>query len=333
MKKSLVLLLTLIALVGPIMACGQAAKPSPVSTPTTGPTPTPLPLQAPGLEGVTVRTLCLEVEQSFPEITDPEYEELTPHISETTQLILSGLGLQVVEGACDAILAITMIGKAIGATYLKAGFCYEGAEVNGEIHLTLSGRPPLSVPISGSFKPRSMIPSEHCSKEPFTAPFSLAWPNALLRGLAQLWGPRVFIAAMWDDERGVGSAAIELLGRIGPVEEAVPALIQVLESHKSSFVREDAVFALGQIGPDVAEIIPALAEALEDKSSLVRAAAAEALGQLGPRAVEAVPALIQTLRNPGFSGRKASAEALSAITGQDFGEDARTWQAWWDEQQ
>jgi len=347
-----------------------------------------------------VQTLCLEVDQSFPEVTNPELEEITPKVRETTQRVLAALGLQFVEGSCDATLAITITGKAIGETYLNAGFCYEGAEVNGEIHLTIPGRTPLTVPISSRTEPPSMIREDMCAKEPYLAPFSLTWLHALFNGLAELWGPDVFIATMWDDDWKVSSAAIELMGRMEPVEGAVPALIQILESDEFIIVRQkaavalggmgkqegvvaslirvledededagvrmgaaialmqigedatdsipvliqvlldedDAVLsplaaqALGQIGPDKPEVLSALIQALEEEWSFVRKDAAETLGQLGPRATEAIPSLINALGDEERLVRDATAEALRAITGQDFGEDAKAWQDWWEGQ-
>jgi hypothetical protein len=333
MKKNMAFLLTLIALLSSTLACGQTTESTPETTPTIGPTPTALPLQASGLESITVRTLCLEVDQSFPEITDPELVEIAPKISETTQRVLAGLGMEVVEDNCDATLAITMTGEAIGASYQNIGFCYEGADVQGEIRLSIINHAPLSMPISGSFEPRSIIREDFCAKEPFLAPFSLVWPAALLEGLAQFWGLDVLASAMWDEEWDVGQAAIQLMGKFGSAEETAFALIQILESDKSSFVRSDAARALGQIGREVEEVIPALLRALEDEEEFVREAAARALGDIGPTAIDAVPALIQTMRKPDYFVRKNCAEALKAITGQDFGEDTKAWERWWEEQQ
>jgi hypothetical protein len=329
MKRTLVFFSTLIITVCSILACGQGSKPSPNPTYTPGPTPTPLPLQASGLEGVTVRSVCLEVEQSFPEVTDPEYAELTPHIEETTEQVLIGLGLEVVEDDCDAEMSIYMKGKPSGKTYLGAGFCFQGAEVNGEIRLALSDRVPLTIPMSGIYESPKMIVSDWCAEEPYMAPFPILWPTALLEGLAQLWGPHIFVSAIWDQDDLVSIDAIELLAGIGPVEGTTPSLIQILETHESTRVRRDAALILGRLGQ---EVVPALVKALNDESSTVREAAVEALGMIGPDAAEAVPALIQTLRKS-KSARETSARALRLITGQSFGEDAKAWERWWEEQQ
>jgi hypothetical protein len=62
-----------------------------------------------------------------------------------------------------------------------------------------------------------------------------------------------------------------------------------------------------------------------------RQAAAEALGEMGPAAVEAVPALIGALGDSNDEVRQAAAEALQTVTGQNFGEDAKAWEQWWEQ--
>ena len=315
MKRGAVLLLFLTVLAGGILACGKESTSSPTPTPTTGPTPTPLPLQASGWEGVTVQTICLEVEQSFPEMPPELKDVATPKISETTQRILGELGLQFVDVSCDATMVITMTGQAIAEEYYGIGRCYEGAKVNGEILLTGSGRTPLTVSINLSHPPPSMISSEHCNKAPFDAPFSLIWPQALLNGLTQLWGPQVPIAAMWDEEWIVSTAALNLLGSIEPVEGIAPALIQILESDELYMVRANAARALGGMGAEEG-VIPALIHVLEDEyeDDSVRGGAAVALMQIGPEAAEAVPVLIQVLADENdFWLSPLAAKALAQI--------------------
>ena len=81
-------------------------------TPTPGPTPTPPAVQAPGWVEVTVHILCLDVEQSYPEIEGKSPEP----IAEEVQGILAWVGIQAVaEGEpCDASLTITLACEAIG---------------------------------------------------------------------------------------------------------------------------------------------------------------------------------------------------------------------------
>jgi len=62
-----------------------------------------------------IQTLCLEVEQSYPQIE----EEFAEPIAEAVRHTLAGLGLQVVAVGtpCDATLTFTLTGTALGASY------------------------------------------------------------------------------------------------------------------------------------------------------------------------------------------------------------------------
>jgi len=252
-------------------------------------TPTPFPGQG-------VQTLCLEAEQSYPEIE----EEFSLPIAETVQRILVGLGVQVVaEGtACDAALTIGLTGEPLGESYRNAPRdpCYAGARVNGEMTLALPGRAPLTLAISGK-EPTPLIAYSCPTKT--EAPFDEAWASAALDGLANLWpANQVFVQALAAEDEDLSVAAAERLGEMGPEEGVVPALIH----------------------------------ALANESWSVRDIAADALGKIGPEAKGAVPALIRALQDESPMERWQFADALGAITGQDFGEDAGRWRQWWEEQ-
>jgi hypothetical protein len=60
-----------------------------------------------------------------------------------------------------------------------------------------------------------------------------------------------------------------------------------------------------------------------------RQSAAEVLGEMGPAAMDAVPELIEALDDGNEYVRAAAEGSLKAITGQDFGKDAKQWQEWW----
>jgi len=361
MKRTIILLVTLVALGSGAVACGRGRTPTP--------TPTPLPVQAPGWEGVTVHTLCLEVEQSYPQIE----KEFSQPIAEATQRILARLGLQVVAPgeACDATLSISLTGQALAANYrggvwwaksLEAGGrFYTGAEVNGQMSLIFPGHEPLTLPISGMVPTPDRISGTYGPDTPAEAPFGYAWSKALLDGLAHLWGYQVLIQAVEDNdvyvclkavrdlaevgpEEGVlpaliwavehergscGIAAARVLGDMGPeAKEAIPALTQALRGGKVADWREAAAYALAKIGP---EAVPALFQVAEDHHNdiWVRCDAIDALGDIGP---EAVPVLIQILRDDSDQIRMHAAGALIDITGQHFGHDADRWQQWWEEQ-
>lgn len=285
MKRLSVLLFALIAVGSGVVACG------PGPTPTLSPTPTPTvsPVQD-------VQVLCLVVEESYPQIEG----EFSEGIAEAVERILSELGLQVMaEGEpCDATLTVTLTGEALGASYKHFGSfdtsrCYTGAKVYGEMTLTSPGTAPLTV-AARARKPTISGTIYECPGKA-QAPFYSVWPEAVLDGLADLWGPQVVFQALGDEDADV---------------------------------RQGATSALGKIGP---EVVPALIRALGDEDELLRWGAAVALEEIGLKAREAIPALIEALGDEDQYVRSAAAEALGKITGQDFGEDAGRWQEWWEE--
>lgn len=203
-------------------ATGTAHRtPSADATPTPEATPTLSPVQA-------VETICLEVQQSYPDIE----EEVSEPIAETVRDILAGLGLQVVsEGTpCDATLTFALTGEALSAFYgpVPPDRCYTGAEVNGQMTLTMPGRAPLTLPISERKRPTQGLITDCPTK--VHAPFDWVWPRPVLDGLASLWPPpQVFVQALGDEDWDVRRAAALALRDIGPdAKEAVPALIQAL---------------------------------------------------------------------------------------------------------
>jgi hypothetical protein len=251
---------------------------------------------------LTVETVCLEVQQSYPEIENKQPEPM----AEMVQRILRRTGLQVEDSqvtaeelVCDATLTIAVTGRALMAGYLSSGTsysCYQGAEVSGQITLATADQLELTLPFSGTQEPASQV--LWCMERPEHAPFGAAWPKALLKGLAAFWGLPILNSAMQD---------AEMLVRI-----AAPKAIE-------------------EMGLEAGDAIPLLVHALDDVDSAVRRVAIEQLGAIGPEARDAVPHLIDALQD--VLVRLDAAEALSAITGEDFGEDADLWRQWWAEKQ
>ncbi len=381
MRKSATLIaIALVALLA-LAACGggpsttSTATPAPSPTvaepsPTPSPAPTPFP-QEPVQPAVTpalspdeaIHTLCLTVEQFYPQIEGEPSEPIAEPITETVGRILTGLGLEVVAEAtrCDATLTFALTGEPLGAGYRGfSDYCYTGAEVEGEMTLAIPDRAPLTLPISGR-EPTSLT-TTWCRDET-DAPFDEVWPIAVLEGLAQLWGIQALIQAQEYEDKEVRGAAAEVLGKIGPeAVEAPPALIQALKDEEPSVrnaaqealekigpgaipalvqaledkdedVRKSAAWVLSKIGPEARDAVPALIQTLQDEEPSVRDYAAWALGKIGPEAKEAVPALIQALQDENENVREGASEALEAISGKDFGDDAVRWQQWWEEQQ
>jgi HEAT repeat protein len=99
------------------------------------------------------------------------------------------------------------------------------------------------------------------------------------------------------------------LSRVSPddAKAQVPTLIERLHNDDPN-VRSCATFALQGIDPDAKEAVPALMEALDSVSA---ESAARALGAIGPEAAPAVGKLIGLLAEPGR--RQATIHALGRI--------------------
>jgi len=262
-----------------------------------------------------VQTLCLEVQQSYPQIA----EEFSLPIAGAVRDILAGMGLQVVPAgaACDATLTLVLTGTALGEHYTELftvgpprDLCYTGAEVSGEMTIMVPGRAPLTLSISQRSPPISGTIT-WCPYER-EAPFGSVWPRAVLDGLTLLWPPRqVFLQAVEAEEWWVRLAAVTALGRMGLEEGVVAALIRAL-ADEEILVRVNAASKLGEIG--AAEgVVLALIRALADEYPEMRAAAASALGKIGPEASDAVPALTKAMEDEHPQVRDEAERALGSI--------------------
>ena len=265
-------------------------------------TPIPLASRLPaGWQDVQIRTISVEVQQSFLEI-DPGF---SLPVEAMLRRILTGLGLTVVSvgDESDARLFLHLKSAALAEDYQSilgnvGGHCFTGAQVSGELRLTMSDRSPLVFALSAGIPPPSTISA--CPKQPQDAPFDAVWPQAVLDGLLDLWGGQVLGVAIGDRDESVRLAAVRLVGDQG--KEGIPLLVK--------------------------ENIPLLMKALGDRSAAVRARAVYALAAFGADATEAVPAIVEVLDDNDRPVRIAAASALLAITGQGFGDDQAAWRKW-----
>jgi len=127
------------------------------------------------------------------------------------------------------------------------------------------------------------------------------------------------IKKLQDQNVNARMNAVRALGKIGTpeaikaVEDAIPFLIQQLQSDQDKWVRMLAAMALGPIGEGAVNAVPALIQALQDQDISVRYYAAYALGSIGEGAVNAVPTLRQAFQDPHAIVRQGAAEALEKI--------------------
>jgi len=123
----------------------------------------------------------------------------------------------------------------------------------------------------------------------------------------------------------VRGESLRLLGALR-APQAQP-LAESLVKSSSLPLREAAITTLGTLADSPRTVSPLLA-ALQDNDPYIRQAAAAGLGTL--KNPTAIPPLIAVLgKEPVTIVRRAAATALWQLTGQQFGEDAARWQAWW----
>lgn len=145
---------------------------------------------------------------------------------------------------------------------------------------------------------------------------------------------RGYRAHLSDSDASVRAAAAFALGRHGSPED-VPA-IAPLTRDADRLVRLNAVRALQRLHNP--EAIPFLLERVQfvevtptgqrgfEEEADVRAEAAYALGQYADDRV--LQGLIAALRDPRLSVTRNAAASLRTLTGQDFGDDHRSWFRW-----
>jgi HEAT repeat protein len=127
--------------------------------------------------------------------------------------------------------------------------------------------------------------------------------------------PDLIEALQTDPDIGVRHYAAKALGAVGPsAKQAIPALLAALKE-PTPLVWAEAAETLGRICHvmDAEGVTPALIEALEDTDENVREEAAEALGRIDPRAKLALPALTKALEDPASGVRREARDAISCI--------------------
>jgi hypothetical protein len=259
---------------------------------------------AEGWEGAQIYTVCLEVNQRY-----PQFEKENEPIEKGAKEYLAQMGISVVDAdaPCDATLLIDLEGEAKSDDYTgddnKKMTCYSGARYKGEMQLISSEYPALVVTALGSYTPLMI---SDCAEEPApNASFDEAWGEALVTGFKRLWGVHALLPGLMSENKDIQLQAaneIETLARKGEVGR---------------------------------EVVPALAYAVENGSWQVSQVAASALAEIGGDAIEAVPAILRAWEkhesNPAASIFNFALVRISLAHGHpDCDNDPACWQAWWE---
>jgi hypothetical protein len=270
-----------------------------------------------------IQTLCLEVEEVYPEIEG----NFTIHMEGKIRKFLTSMGLQVLPfgETCDASLKVLLTGHAFKEGYSyesgKSQSCYGSASYMIEMKFRRSG-----AKSDKKFRRRSTctfrtVPEEECSQDQKKAPFDLAWQVAFLFGLEKFFPPNnVYLAALVSpDDRQLRFQGFRFfVVRKKSIPQALPDIIQMYES---------AVIQKEQIVNTAREA----ASSFDNKIILLNGSIM--LGKLDHADMDGVPYLVNALRKAVANDEsyRGFVDALKKITRQDFGNDPDVWQQWWNE--
>jgi HEAT repeat protein len=119
--------------------------------------------------------------------------------------------------------------------------------------------------------------------------------------------------ALRNDDNNLRKAAIQALGHLNSLNEAViEALLSALRG-KYEDVRNVAASVLGRLSNSSAAVVEALLSALQDEDCRVRSAAAGALGNLNNPSAAVIEALLSALQDKKWYVRSAAAGALENL--------------------
>lgn len=181
--------------------------------------------------------------------------------------------------------------------------------------------------IFGAFAPPTPAEAAAWAADEFDA--DKRYQGTLLLANAPFGGESAYVQmyakATQDEDPLVRSAAVRGLSFHGSPEHVPPIMKQFDDPDR--LLRWECARALQRIhNPDA---IPALlkhATEKEEPDVMVRAASADALGQYSqPRVLDG---LIAALGDRDLSVNDAALRSLRTLTGQDFGDDLRSWVAW-----
>ncbi|MGH9839939.1 MAG: HEAT repeat domain-containing protein [Blastocatellia bacterium] len=124
------------------------------------------------------------------------------------------------------------------------------------------------------------------------------------------------LTALRHESEPMRREAARALAHAGrPAHRAVPALIELYQTDRSEYVRQQAVHGLGHLGEDSAAAAETLLNALSDSSGEVRRYAAHGLSDIEHRlALRAVPTLVNLLQQDRWEEvRREAAHALGHL--------------------
>jgi hypothetical protein len=233
----------------------------PTATPTLS--PTALPILGAGWELFEVRSLCLSIQQEYPEFETKQDEPIEEALVE----YLGEIGITVVGDpqTCDASLGINLTGTATASKYYLPGEnkqCFSGNSYQGEMRLSTAQTSALVATIHRTFIPTVI---SACYEEPNqNINWTNGWKYAVLDGIGQIWGKDSLLLLMVNPSLNVSCHTAIVISEWKNLQEEldsqdVPVLLTRLQKCPEEISR-----LLQLLGPNAWDAIPDLLDAWEE---------------------------------------------------------------------
>ena len=289
--------------------------PEVTATSTTEPTPTvtPLPVVTGDLKGVTVYSICLDIQDNYVTGSEPFQQDLYGDLK--TLMTMRGIRVAPKGGVCEATLKVKLTGRAVSAKYGGDRWCYTGSSAEGEVWLSMTDGRQINVQFREGVSTPWVITS--CPEKASQAPIRTATSKGLLDAFSQIWSEDFLV----------------LLIRSGNK-------LSNLYSNMAAEICVDHAF----LKKEKALNCLIATATLENDQQFV---ALQKLQSLAEKARPAIPELISLFETGGKATSTPNAfsygskeklqeellKTLKTISGQDFGMDATKWRDWWESDQ
>lgn len=221
--------------------------------------------------------------------------------------LIEALGCEPDAGASPEVCVCRQLARASDFARLRAELCSSNENARREAAILLAC---LDDPLDPPSLAAVLEELEHglSTVEADRAVFALGKLQAkaapAVQGIARF--------AESDAAPHIRARALRALGRIGPREETIAALLRI--ATRSTHVRKAALTELGHMGPAAADAVPVLVQFSESADRHLRLVALAALGNIGSCRCEVLVAVLKALAETGRQGLSPSQLHLNAMS-------------------
>ncbi|NJN66065.1 MAG: SH3 domain-containing protein [Chloroflexaceae bacterium] len=280
-----------------------------------------LPMPPPPIRGWTgepVRSVCLDVQQSFSEYpfvsgVPPElsWDAFSLPIDDKARDVLETIDITVVQPgmACDAQLILVINGTANWASYdfpQERRICHTGADISGQFTLTAAETPVLTSYVTRHVPVPETILSNECygNGTADRSPFRSVWVSLLSEGLGDLWGARVRSDAASQEDTPY---LMQLLLHGEGNEKHIMLALTTANDHTATTGRMWLQWYVEESPWSGNDPVPIWIQAIQSPDEFIRQYGIDKLSRMGP---EIIPTLIQFLGVEHKNTREAATDIL-----------------------